>query len=127
MRADISAKLGKSFDALAMVAMAKIEIHDSQTGVISTLTSINSTLMATNATLTAGFKKLTAEILLLKLRVKVPPGFATDTITTEASKTHAMNTSGLMCPGIEGGGTRKAIPIATTSSVRNISKTETIM
>ena len=65
-KAEISRKLGESFEALAMAALAKAEIHDSQAGAIVTLTATNATLVATNATLTTEVKKLTAEIVRLK-------------------------------------------------------------
>ena len=46
-KAEISHKLGELFDALARVATAKAEIHDSQAGAIVTLTATNATLVAT--------------------------------------------------------------------------------
>ena len=46
-KAEISHKLGELFDALARVATAKAEIHDSQAGAIVTLTATNTTLVAT--------------------------------------------------------------------------------
>ena len=55
-KAEISRKLGESFDTLAIAATAKADIHDSQVGAIATLTATNATLVETNATLTAEVK-----------------------------------------------------------------------
>ena len=100
-KAEISQKLGQSFDALAMAATAKAEIHESQATAIATLTSTNATLTTTNATLTAEIKKLTAEIIRLKSQTKAPPGFETG---TGGGAETAMNSAGVVCPAKKGDG-----------------------
>ena len=101
-KAEISKKLGESFDALAMAATAKTEIHDSQAGAIATLTATNATLVTTNAALTAEIKKLTAEVMRLKTRTKAPA--VQDMDASGSGTKQAKNTSGKMCAVRKGGG-----------------------
>ena len=106
-KAEISQKLGQSFDALAMTATAKAEIHESQATAIATLTSTNATLTTSNATLTAEIKKLTAEIIRLKSQTNPPPGFETG---ASGGTETAMNSAGVMCPARKGKGGKMGNP-----------------
>ena len=94
---EISRKLDKLFDALAMAATAKAEIHDSQTGASAKLTATNATLVTTDATLTAEIKKLTVQIVRLKAQIKAPPGFDTG-FSHVGTAQQAKNSAGVVCP-----------------------------
>ena len=107
-KAEILRKLGELFDALAMAATTKAEIHDSQAGAIATLTTTNATLVATTATLTAEVKKLTTDIVHLKAQAKAPSGQDKDDPGGTAQQ--AKNTSGKMCAVRKGGGGQTGNP-----------------
>ena len=107
-KAEISCKLGESFNALTMAATAKAEIRDSQAGTIATLTATDVTMVATNATLTAEVKKLTAYIVRLKAQARTPPGQDKDDPGGTAQQ--AKNTLGKMCAERKGGGGQTGNP-----------------
>ena len=101
-KAEISRKLGESFDVLAMAATEKAEIHDSQAVAIAMLTVANSTLVATNTTLMVEVKKLTAEIVRLKAQFRTSSGQDRDDPGGTAQQ--AKNTLVKMCAVRKGAG-----------------------
>ena len=104
--ADISRKLGESFDTLAMAATTKSEIHDSQAGAIATLAATNATLVTTNATLTAKMKKLTAEVVQLKAQAG---SNGAGTMQGTGAVQQARNLASVVCPVEKGKGDRKGL------------------